>query len=505
MKLQHLTVIFVAIMLPIALIVSAYTQTQVDTLILQGKYDAKLMDAAYDAIKAFDMNTTSNSISNVADTLRADINAAITTFMNSLASSLGVPGNSNIFVKPYVPAILFTLYDGYYIYAPTLKNTGGYEYTLQPYNYYSVRYKQGGINVVINYTLDNYIAVYGYINGTYYTKSGYLIDPGFSEDYSTSEVIYEHVPVAQLNGEKVEEVKIKEVNVAAEEFNKATEPNGRFLYERNETYYIDPESADKYYDDAKDFTEWVKNKLGVLKASSAVRNNSKIEEFNEDDYYIFDIGLNNNPDDITSRFNEHRTKVIKNAVQNNLNYVITAYANSAGANEDTVYNFRLPEIDADEWDIIASNICIVPFVQGMPCGTRFFNNYAIVQSTTNKFFTDPSNIYYVVEGDEYYHRIDCPYMKSENITGFSAYSFQEFKIDVSEGNNQGTINYWRHPEKPCYYCIVGNNYDSLGERDENGKFKINSLTGAETYRRKAYYTAVAREKYRQYTTTNYFN
>lgn len=398
MKLQHLSVIFIIIMLPISLIISAYTQAQIDTLVLQNTYDAKLMDATYDAIKAFDINTTNNDLSNVADTMRDDIKAAISTFMTSFASSMGVAGGTDRFIRPYVPAILFTLYDGYYIYAPTLTNDNNnnnnynYIYTLQPYNYYSVRYYIDSNNdIVVNYTLDNYIVVYGKIKGKYQVRSGYLIAD--KKDVGTEDTIKEYVPVAYTNSEKII---IGERDVTNDIYSKETTEGGEYLYDRNELYYIDPNSAKNYYNEANTFTKWVKDNLGSIELRHARRNNENIYDANNHNR-IFDISDNNNPEDINSRFNQHRMDVIKNSIQDNLNYVISAYAASAGANEDTKYNFRLPEINADEWVTISSNICMVAFVQGMPVGTRYYNNYSIVKSTTNKFFVDPENIYYVQE------------------------------------------------------------------------------------------------------------
>lgn len=278
---------------------------------------------------------------------------------------------------------------------------------------------------------------------------------------------------------------------------------GQYLYERNELYYVDPKSAQNYYSEAQKFTEWVTAELGNIEARDAIRKNKKIKEFENDTSKIFAIDNNNNPDDIESDFNQHRIEVIKGTIQDNLNYVITAYANSAGADKETSYNFRLPEINPDEWVRIASNICMVPFVQGMPAGTKYYNNYTVVQSTTNKFFANPENIYYVADNDDYYHKIDCPHLHGENITGFSAYTFQEFYVDISDGPNekQGRTYYFRHKERPCYYCIVSSSYDSECGRDEKEKLRINKLSPDKQI---AYYTAVAREKYRQYTTTNYF-
>lgn len=504
MKLQHLSIIFIIIMLPISLIISAYTQAQIDTLVLQNSYDAKLMDASYDAIKAFDINTMNNDLSNVADTVRDDINAAISTFMTSFSASMGVPGGTDRYIKPYIPAMLFTLYDGYYIYAPTLTENNGFAYTLQPYNYYSVTYKRGSTYAVVNYTLDNYIVVYLKKGNEYEVRSGYLI----AEDISVGEenTIEEYVPVANV---ATNEVNIRARNVTLDIYNQETPKGGEYLYERNELYYINPNSAKKYYAEAKEFTKWVNDNLKEIQASDARRNGEEILEFQGDSSKIFDIGPSNNPEDINSRFNQHRMEVIKNSIQDNLNYSISAYAASAGANEDTKYNFRLPQINPDEWITISSNICMVAFVQGMPVGTRYYNNYSIVQSTTNKFFVDPENIYYVQEGgDGCYHKIDCPNLKEDGgtITGFSNYNFQKFTVKISNGGETTKQTYYRHDEGACYYCIVGDTYRLSNEynsnlRDEYGNLQVNKLSNN---KKDAYYKAIGREKYNQYTTTNYF-
>ncbi len=503
MKLQHLSIIFIIIMLPISLIISAYTQAQIDTLVLQNSYDAKLMDASYDAIKAFDINTMNNDLSNVADTVRDDINAAISTFMTSFSASMGVPGGTDRYIKPYIPAMLFTLYDGYYIYAPTLTENNGFAYTLQPYNYYSVTYKRGSTYAVVNYTLDNYIVVYLKKGNEYEVRSGYLI----AEDISVGEenTIEEYVPVANV---ATNEVNIRARNVTLDIYNQETPKGGEYLYERNELYYINPNSAKKYYAEASTFTNWVNENLKDIEARHAMRNGAHIFE-EDDNTKIFDIGSNNNPEDINSRFNQHRMEVIKNSIQDNLNYSISAYAASAGANEDTKYNFRLPQINPDEWITISSNICMVAFVQGMPVGTRYYNNYSIVQSATNKFFVDPENIYYIDYAEDEktrsYHKIDCPYLNqnSDKITGFSNYNFQKFTVKISNGGETTKQTYYRHREGACYYCIVGGHYDSDSKnfRDEYGNLYPENLVGN---KQDAYYKAIGREKYNQYTTTNYF-
>ena len=122
MKLQHLTVIFVIIILPITFIMSVYMQAQVDTIVLQSNYSAKLLDATYDAIKAFQLNTVNNRYSSVSDSKIRDIEAAINTFYSSLTTAISISEDN---LKQFTPAILLTMYDGYYIYSRR-QNTESY-------------------------------------------------------------------------------------------------------------------------------------------------------------------------------------------------------------------------------------------------------------------------------------------------------------------------------------------------------------------------------------------
>lgn len=190
MKLQHLTIIFVIIVIPITLILSAYIGNQIDTASLQQSYNTKLMDATHDAVVAFELNTANNIYSGNADSIRRDITAGINTFTTTLATNLGISGSNSESIMPYIPAILITLYDGYYIYSPSeyayrakVKNAlgeweeeikTGYTHILKPYIYYSEKYESENDYIIVNYTLDNYITLYGKIGDKLISKSGYL-------------------------------------------------------------------------------------------------------------------------------------------------------------------------------------------------------------------------------------------------------------------------------------------------------------------------------------------
>lgn len=117
MNLQTLAVIFAIIVIPISLVLSAYISTHIDTLVYQSQYDTKLANATYDAVKAFQLNTLNNQYSTISDSKIRDIEASVNVFFDSLGTNLGWGSYNEHLVKEYVPAVVYTLYDGYYIYS----------------------------------------------------------------------------------------------------------------------------------------------------------------------------------------------------------------------------------------------------------------------------------------------------------------------------------------------------------------------------------------------------
>lgn len=119
MKLQTFGIIFALVALPLILVLTYYIQLQVDTIDLQSQYDTKLLDSTYDAMSSFEINTANEDLSTVSDSLRTIIEASANVFMNTLATNFGMSNASKSYVEQNIPALLYTLYDGYYIYAPT--------------------------------------------------------------------------------------------------------------------------------------------------------------------------------------------------------------------------------------------------------------------------------------------------------------------------------------------------------------------------------------------------
>lgn len=266
MKLHNLSVIFIVIAIPLILITSYYISLQIDTINMQTAYNTKLLDSTKEAIDAFEINTVewNANYSETADSKRRDVMASINTFTTSFANNIGVGGTSKEYILSYMPAIAYTLYDGYYIYSPAntrvaltdengvgitmtekltkdkidattnvingytydaadegkllyvpaegktisgtyyIKDGNGtytingekyskkdftlnpedaatkYKHILKPFAAYSEKIGEDDDSIVINYTLDNYVTVYGNVKNEetgemeYVSKAGYL-------------------------------------------------------------------------------------------------------------------------------------------------------------------------------------------------------------------------------------------------------------------------------------------------------------------------------------------
>ena len=159
MKYQGLAVIFIIIVLPISMILTSYVQNQVKTLELQTSYDTKLTNATYDALKAYQLNAINSSTSDLANSKLRDIEASVNTFFNSIATHFNMAGYNKDILQEYVPALVYTMYDGFYIYSPftntleeedegTTYHNGDEIYGLKPYIFYSARYNTGSTDVL---------------------------------------------------------------------------------------------------------------------------------------------------------------------------------------------------------------------------------------------------------------------------------------------------------------------------------------------------------------------
>ncbi len=485
MRLQNLLLIFIIIALPVIIILSVYIEYQVDTAILRSSYDSKLLNSTYDTMLAFQLNTTNNKYSTVSDSLVRDLEASINVFATSLATALGVTGYSQSTIMTYVPALLFTLYDGYYIYTPTNYADGTIDYQLKPYVYYTNEYSYSDDKkLIINFSLDNYVVVY-YNNkddGEYTSKAGYL------EVIDKNEGVWVEGSTVYYKGVEIEQNETIRENTYT--YTYSTTSDGTIADFNVSEQTTTSTSAYDYYMSAYEFTTWYNDVIeDALKGLSA--------------YDSLYIDKDNSPlKGEASSFNSEKTEVIQSIITNNLLQAMEMYGRKT--NKD----FFMPELTALDWDTIMNNVCVIAFLQGFPLGTSTYNNYAIVPSTENEQYVSDKTIYYVGYGgaaDQSYHRLGCEYLKGDTIVG---YNKSEFSRQTAIGSNgtqlkklvegqESSVYYYVHNETACYYCIINASDASLEAVDTTDSYYQLKLL--------AYYKALAREKNDLVKVSDYVN
>ena len=272
MKLQYLIIIFLLIMTPIYVVFSKYVDVQIDNIKVQNMYDSRLINATYDAVKGFQSNTI-NSYKYVPESRVKFSKAAVNSFFTSLNLAFGFNGEKASLMNEYVPAVVLTMYDGYYIYSPFVNNLevvqdkdtdgdgigdvvdddykkGKKLSDLKPYITYSCNYKKDDKYYIITYSLDNYIIVDEFDqskgnNGEHSRHEGYLIglnqyeDSSGTLDYGAPEkitsVTFNGISFSNNKTEKLKEYLINEDG--------KTDENGKKGY----FYYYTIRNGTKYY------------------------------------------------------------------------------------------------------------------------------------------------------------------------------------------------------------------------------------------------------------------
>lgn len=605
MKLQNMTVIFIIIMIPIIIVTSYYIGLQIKTITMQKDYTVKLQTAAKDSIQALEINTVewNSASSNLADSKRRDVLASINTFTTSLANNMGIGGAGKGRIQTYIPAIVYTMYDGYYIYSASLmkdqktdnngltqfnadgtieSNGKSYQYILKPYSPYSARYVNENIDVTVNYTLDNYIRVYGTVDGKYQTKEGYLVvcdnnqgvenvnsgnisgieyrgavikpetlkenvyadgkegeypyiydqydnklywdgsnyfsvdkynnkvylqdalpegDAGFSITNS-----FRKISIPMSNGSELTVQKVFQIlNPGGGYYFYFQDESGNLqLYTRNnsigevEVKNEQDFSAINYCVESYVFTNWVTKKLSSIRVRNMQSPTGGQYNNVDKDANIFEINNNNNPDPenddayAKSVLAQHKKDIIINTIEKNLSQA-TAQAQAMNLN----YEYRLPQLSYDEWEQALSNISIIAFMQGMPIGLKYYNNYAIATSTLNKEFVDPDELYFAGTDDQYYHQRQCEQATGSDYVGYRSIDYVAKSYEVENDTIKSTKYYYPHANKDnnyaeleCYYCLVNRSTYNANDEARWSDNPYNSWIDS-------YYNALARERYMQ--------
>lgn len=613
MKLESLIIIFLIIIIPIFLIFSLYLQLETKTVTMQASYDTKLIEATKEAVDAYEVNTTDRAgdYTSLANVKRQDLMASINVFTTNLATKLGISGISKESILSYVPAIVFTMYDGYYIYSPThvpktitdnsghqlfyYENSGSEETKItssatqniegtivagEPmyvaksdqgttgiYTYYIenerftksvyytteidkadkiykhvlktfVPYTTTYDNYVINYTLDNYVRIYG--NGV--AREGYILEDSdnieitensideikFNDIQIDTEILTENVAVTITNPEGTTETVIQNypyiynsnndkryyegdkfftirkildketrenkyerfylpdttVGTAVAEYKKllvcVDTTNGEFI----ELYQLLNGVDNKWYVKNSDnsFTEYTSVTLNIDKIGDCSAINYYVETYCFNKWLEQSSGLDLNDDEIQEILDGKNEAIINN-INNNLNLSISNY--SANSN----IKYQLPTLTDKDWEQALSNISMITFLQGQKIGLKIYNNYTIATSTQNNDYVSEDSLYYLAAKDinnkYYYHNCYCS--DANILSNMIAYKNTEFKKKTYSDVDESTKYYYIHDYDPytpivnafyyeCFNCIVNrNNFDQLDNEPNYNSSKCRAL------------------------------
>lgn len=283
----------------------------------------------------------------------------------------------------------------------------------------------------------------------------------------------------------------------------------KYLEDRTYNSHLHSTTAIEYYYNAKVFSEQVKSLTSGIKQSHAIdEDGNKIQFSTNLDGDILVPSSSNNPLLESSNFNEQRKNVIRRSIETNLAAAIANY-NEYSTNS---YEYRMPVLQETDWEKITNNISVVSFLQGIPIGHKYYNNYCVITNNNNKETVKKENVYIIAEnfstGEREYHTPGCKeLMQNSNLKIVGAYSnisFLRQTVRISEGNYKYFYPQAREDKfiTSCYHCIVGAN--SLYDVDQIIKGKIEDEITGETITqtnsrfkeiRKLYLTALARERF----------
>lgn len=588
MKIQTLMIIFIIITLPIISLFTIYLNLETKTMNLQTDYDGKLIEATKEAMESFEINTVdwSNDLGTLANLKRQYLMSSINVFTTSLSNKLRIGGTSKESILTYIPAIVFTMYDGYYIYAPTYvpqtvtddkgvqlfyyeqsqaikitssatQNVGGTIYSGEPiyiaktgqgtsgtYNsesiYYTtdvtkakktykhvlktfVPYTTTYGDFTINYTLDDYIRIYG----ENVQKEGYIIENFYKSGIYRMNIPTNSVSGIKFDGKEIKPEILKEKILIRNSINTTAEV-------KEYTYIYNSSNDKRYYDSStnKFFSvngDYVRQELGGAEYKKVLiydgqnvielyqllndsTNNTWYEKNSNGEYVEYSLQLSIPKNNDCSAINyyieaydfnkwlisnatrlglsniqeilDNKEEAIVNNINENLNLSISNYS------ANSTIDYKLPMLSDEDWEQALSNISIISFFQGVKIGMKTYNNYAVVSSTQNNEYVSDDSLYFMDSDDIYYHRYGCTSAKS-GIGTAGVYKNTEFgarNYSYAVLNSADEIGvYYKHAHtegtnysvQECFDCIVNRN---------------NFTANAANYNQ-AYYTALAREKY----------
>jgi len=342
MKLTDFALIFVAILLPILIIVFVNTSFVVKAEKQEMYYKNLINSAVEDAVSSMKHIENENKeidygYSGIVDK-KVSVNAttAINTLYNSLANNFNIAGNKQSLedLKMYIPVVAILDYDGIYIHSAHQNESGNIEFITKPKVYYTYNY-------VISKT------VTGYANTTYSMLSldevedidtaniwnGYIFEVNFTMDDYIYLNVYSTTPLGKLD-------KI------------VLSKNFYITDKKNNDVLVEPEEEND------DVDKMLSSKKAELKQDII----DKLTEVRKE--VIAKIGMK----EISSAVNKH---------------------NVFARQLDIKYTFRF-SVESDEaWYESMDGIGMIAVIQGISLGNRYLNYKAYSASdliATNKYY-----------------------------------------------------------------------------------------------------------------------
>ena len=164
----------------------------------------------------------------------------------------------------------------------------------------------------------------------------------------------------------------------------------------------------------------------------------------------------------------------------------------------------MPKISEEDWDLLENKVCIVTFLQGFPVGDKTYNDYVVIPNTKTKEFVDEDDIY-VIKSDNTYAKINEKNYSLNNSLGYYPGVWKiNFELRKFGEKTYAPMSYGS-PKNPLPYL---ESYSSMIGTD------LEEITNSDMYKyirsknndiKRAYYTALGRERKGSFKFTNYEN
>ncbi len=233
---------------------------------------------------------------------------------------------------------------------------------------------------------------------------------------------------------------------------------------------------------------------------------TKISEYG--DFAIFD---GENIEYPNSNFNKHRSSIIRYVVETNLQTAISSFESKAGGTD-----FIMPKISETDWEVIENDVCAISFLQGLNLGDKKYNGYSVVANNLTPAYIDENDIYILATdsyGNRIYSRPNDNTINSSNIITGLGYEPGIWKInfEMKQDKSTGTTIYYEPLSYiasdgqtgylASYSSIIGSS-GFVPIKSTGGIYNYMKNTVTDTRLKRAYYTALARERWGSYNDNN---